>query len=152
VTADIKVNGKQVGKLSGNDLKLNAKQLGGNIIDIATKGEGRLYYYWVAEGVSATGAYKEEDNYLKVRRQFYTRSGQLITGNRFRQNDLVIVKITLEKSFATPVENVVITDIYYLQGLKLRIREQRRSQEWIGSKTPRIQRRLMFATTGYIYL
>jgi uncharacterized protein YfaS (alpha-2-macroglobulin family) len=46
-----------------------------------------------------------------VRRQFYTRSGQLITGNRFRQNDLVIVKITLEKSFATPVENVVITDI-----------------------------------------
>ena len=111
VTADIKVNGKQVGKLSGNDLKLNAKQLGGNSIDIATKGEGRLYYYWVAEGVSATGAYKEEDSYLKVRRQFYTRSGQLITGNRFRQNDLVIVKITLEKSFATPVENVVITDI-----------------------------------------
>jgi uncharacterized protein YfaS (alpha-2-macroglobulin family) len=111
VTAEIKVNGKVAGKFGGNDLKLNAKQLGGNSIDIVTKGEGRLYYYWVAEGVSATGAYKEEDSYLRVRRQFYTRSGQLISGNRFRQNDLVIVKITLEKSFATSVENVVITDI-----------------------------------------
>jgi uncharacterized protein YfaS (alpha-2-macroglobulin family) len=111
VTADIKVNGKLVGKFSGNDLQLSAKQLGGNRIEIAAKGEGRLYYYWVAGGISATGAYKEEDSYLKVRRQFYTRTGQLMAGNRFRQNDLVIVKITLEKSFTTPVENVVITDI-----------------------------------------
>ena len=111
VTAEIKVNGKIAGKFSSNDLKLNARQLGGNNIDIATKGNGRLYFYWVAEGVSSTGAFKEEDNLLKVRRQFYNRNGQLISGNRFQQNELVIVKITLEKSFATPVENVVITDI-----------------------------------------
>ena len=111
MTAEIKVNGKVAGKFSSNDLKLNARQLGGNNIDISTKGNGRLYFYWVAEGVSSTGTFKEEDNLLKVRRQFYNRNGQLISGNRFQQNELVIVKITLEKSFATPVENVVISDI-----------------------------------------
>ncbi len=111
VTADVKVNGKTVGKLNGTDLKLTAKELGGNNVEIATKGSGRLYYYWVAEGVSATGAYKEEDSYIKVRRQFYSRTGQPISGNSFQQNDLVIVKVTIEKSFATAVENIVITDI-----------------------------------------
>lgn len=111
VTADVKVNGKTVGKLNGTDLKLSAKELGGATIDVVTKGSGRLYYYWVAEGVSATGAYKEEDSYIKVRRQFYSRTGQPISGNSFQQNDLVIVKVTIEKSFATAVENIVITDI-----------------------------------------
>jgi alpha-2-macroglobulin len=111
VTADIKVNGKTVGKLNGNDVKLGAKELGGSTMEVATKGTGRLYYYWVAEGVSATGAYKEEDSYVKVRRQFYNRNGQLMAGNSFKQNDLIVVKVTIEKSFATSVENVVITDI-----------------------------------------
>ncbi|MEQ1798221.1 MAG: MG2 domain-containing protein [Lacibacter sp.] len=111
VTADVKVNGKTVGKLNGTDLKLSAKELGGANIEVVTKGSGRLYYYWVAEGVSATGSYKEEDSYIKVRRQFYSRTGQPISGNSFQQNDLVIVKVTIEKSFATTVENIVITDI-----------------------------------------
>lgn len=111
VTAEIKANGKSAGKFNGTDLKLSAKQLGSSNIDIITSGSGRLYYYWVAEGVSATGEYKEEDSYLKVRRQFYNRYGQAITGNTFQQNDLIVVKLTLEKSFATTVENVVLTDL-----------------------------------------
>lgn len=111
VTADIKVSGKTVGKLSGNDLKLTAKQLGGANVEVVTKGTGRLYYYWVAEGISATGDYKEEDSYLKVRRQFYNRYGQQFPGNSFQQNELIIVKVTVEKSFATSVENVVLTDL-----------------------------------------
>ena len=111
VTADIQVNGKTVGKLTGTDVKLTAKQLGGTAIQVNTKGTGKLYYYWVAEGISTTGAYKEEDSFIKVRRQFFNRYGQPITGNSFQQNDLIIVKVTLENSFATPVENIVITDI-----------------------------------------
>ncbi len=111
VTADIKVNGKTVGKVNGSDTKFNAKQLGGTNIELVTKGSGYLYYYWVAEGVSATGEYKEEDSYLKVRRQFYNRYGQPVNGNTFQQNDMVIVKLIIEKSFATSVENVVITDL-----------------------------------------
>jgi uncharacterized protein YfaS (alpha-2-macroglobulin family) len=111
IQADIKVNGKTISKFNNNDLKLTAKQLSGTNIEISTKGTGRLYYYWVAEGVSATGEYKEEDSYLKVRRQFYNRYGQMITGNRFQQNDLIIIKLTIEKSFATGVDNIVLTDL-----------------------------------------
>ena len=111
IQGEIKVNGKTVSKYNNLDLKLDAKQLGGTNIEVLTKGSGRLYYYWVAEGVSATGAYKEEDSYLKVRRQFYNRYGQTIAGTTFQQNDLVIVKLSIEKSFATSVENIVLTDL-----------------------------------------
>jgi uncharacterized protein YfaS (alpha-2-macroglobulin family) len=111
VSADVKVNGKTVGSVEGSPLKLNAKQMGGTGIDIASKGEGRLYYYWQSEGISVSGAYKEEDNYIKVRRRFFDRFGRAVDGNSFMQNDLVIVQVTLEKAFAGEVDNVVITDI-----------------------------------------
>jgi hypothetical protein len=80
-------------------------------VDIVTHGSGRLYYYWEAEGISASGAYKEEDNYLKVRKHFFDRFGRPLTGNNFKQNDLVIVQLTLERTFSTDVDNVVITDM-----------------------------------------
>src|SRR6185369_6501408 len=76
-----------------------------------TKGNGRLYYFWVAEGISVSGAYKEEDNYLRVRKRCYDRNGKQLTGNTFKQNDLIIVNITLERSYSTDIENVVITDL-----------------------------------------
>ncbi len=111
VSADIKVNGKTVAKVEGGQWTGNQAALKGTNIDIETKGSGRLYYFWVAEGISSSGAYKEEDNYLKVRKRFYDRTGKLLTGNTFKQNDLVIVNITLERSYSTDIENVVITDL-----------------------------------------
>jgi alpha-2-macroglobulin len=111
VSAEVKVNGKVVGSTDGKDLKLSAKELGTGNIEIVTKGSGRLYYYWQAEGISSTGSYKEEDSYLKVRRQFYDRFGKLIAGNTFKQNDLVVVKVTIEKSYSESIDNVVITDL-----------------------------------------
>ncbi|THU32019.1 alpha-2-macroglobulin family protein [Niastella caeni] len=111
VSADVKVNGKTVGSVEGSPLKLTAKQLGGTSIDIASKGEGRLYYYWQSEGISVSGAYKEEDNFIKVRRRFFDRYGRVVDGNSFNQNDLVVVQITLEKNYSGYIDNVVITDI-----------------------------------------
>jgi len=111
VSADVKVNGKTVGSVESSPLKLTAKQLGGTNIDIASKGEGRLYYYWQSEGISVSGAYKEEDNFIKVRRRFFDRYGRVIDGNSFTQNDLVIVQVTVEKAYDGVVDNVVITDI-----------------------------------------
>jgi uncharacterized protein YfaS (alpha-2-macroglobulin family) len=111
ITADIKVNGKSVGKAGDKPLKLNTKQLGGTAVDISTSGNGRLYYYWQSEGISTSGAYKEEDNYLKVRKKFYDRYGRAISGSSFKQNDLVIVEITLEKLYSGSVDNIVITDM-----------------------------------------
>lgn len=111
VTAEIRSGGKVIGKIDGNDWQSRKGELQAGAIEIVTKGSGRLYYSWEASGISADGSYKEEDNYLKVRRTFYDRYGRVITGNTFKQNDLVIVGITLEKSFSAPIENIVLTDI-----------------------------------------
>ncbi len=111
VTGDIRVNGKSVAKAGDNSVRLNAKQLGGTNVEITTTGSGRLYYYWQSEGISASGDYKEEDSYIKVRRKFYDRYGRLISGNTFNQNDMIIVQITLENSYTGDVDNVVISDL-----------------------------------------
>jgi uncharacterized protein YfaS (alpha-2-macroglobulin family) len=110
-TAEVRLNGKTVGSMNGNDLRLTTKQLSGNQIELAAGGGGRVYYFWQSQGISASGTYREEDSYLKVRRHFYDRYGRTITGNMFRQNDLIIVELTLEKSYNTDIDNVVITDM-----------------------------------------
>ncbi|MGZ8552177.1 MAG: alpha-2-macroglobulin family protein [Chitinophagaceae bacterium] len=109
--AEIKVDGKTVAKVDGGQWRGDRASLKGTNIEIVVKGNGRLYYFWQAEGISATGAYKEEDSYLKVRKRFYDRYGKPVTGNSFKQNELIIVGISLEKSFSTLIENVVITDL-----------------------------------------
>jgi uncharacterized protein YfaS (alpha-2-macroglobulin family) len=111
VTAEVRAGGKILARFTGNELVLDDQQAGKAGLTISAKGTGRLYYYWVAEGISASGAYKEEDSYVRVRRQYLTRNGQPVSGTRFRQNELVVVKVTLERMFATPVSNVVITDL-----------------------------------------
>ncbi|HKO81921.1 MAG TPA: hypothetical protein VJU78_16055, partial [Chitinophagaceae bacterium] len=110
-TAEIKVDGKTIAKVDGGQWRGDKVALKGTNIEIITKGNGRLYYFWQAEGISTSGAYKEEDSYLKVRKRFFDRFGKLITGNSFKQNELIIVGITLERSFSTSIENVVITDL-----------------------------------------
>jgi uncharacterized protein YfaS (alpha-2-macroglobulin family) len=111
ISGDIRVNGKSVGRANGNLVRLTAKQLGGTNIEIVTAGSGRLYYYWQSEGISASGNYKEEDNYIRVRRKFFDRYGRAIIGNSFNQNDMVIVQLTLENSYSGDVDNIVISDL-----------------------------------------
>jgi uncharacterized protein YfaS (alpha-2-macroglobulin family) len=111
VTADIVVNGKTIAKVESGRWRGDKNVLKSNNVEIVTKGNGRLYYYWQAEGISASGIYREEDNYLKVRKRFYDRFGNPITGNTFKQNDLIVIGITLERSFNSVIENVVITDL-----------------------------------------
>lgn len=111
VTGEIRVNGKTIAKVNGGQWKGDKNILKGTNIEIVTRGNGRLYYFWQAEGISASGAYKEEDSYLKVRRKFYNRNGGQNYGNTFKQNDLVIIGITVEKSYSTDIDNVVLTDL-----------------------------------------
>jgi uncharacterized protein YfaS (alpha-2-macroglobulin family) len=110
-TAEVKVNGKTVATVGANDWKGNKALLKANQVEVVMKGNGRMYYSWVAEGISVSGAYRQEDNYLRVRRSFFDRNGNPIRGNSFRQNDLVIVAITLENAYSNRIENVVITDM-----------------------------------------
>lgn len=118
VTAEIQVDGKKIGVMDGNPLKLTTREIAGNAssaaapkVTITTQGNGKLYYFWETEGISATGSYKEEDSYLKVRKRFFDRYGRPLIGNIFKQNDLVIVQLTLERTFSTDIDNIVITDM-----------------------------------------
>jgi uncharacterized protein YfaS (alpha-2-macroglobulin family) len=116
VTGDIKVNGSTVASMNGNPVKLTTKDFkatGAGVpkVEIDAKGSGKLFYFWEVEGISASGAYKEEDSYIKVRKRFFDRYGRPIEGNTFKQNELIIVELSLEKTFSTDIENIVITDM-----------------------------------------
>jgi alpha-2-macroglobulin len=115
VTADVEVDGKKIGTMDGNPLKLTTREIATGTaapnVTITTHGTGKLYYYWETEGISSTGAYKEEDSYLKVRKRFFDRYGRPLTGSTFKQNDLIILQVTLERTFSTDVDNIVITDM-----------------------------------------
>jgi hypothetical protein len=106
VTAKMTVSGKSY-QFDGKDLVISTNSplrgLG------AASGKGALYWFAQSEGLRATGSYVEEDVNLRVRKQFLNRNGQVI--NTFKQNDLVVVKITLSSTSGAPVENVVVTDL-----------------------------------------
>lgn len=107
VTAVVSSGKSVVGKFDGKDL-LITKALNQKT-QITASGKGSLYWFAQSEGLSATGAYVEEDAGLRVRKQFLNRNGQPLS--TFRQNDLVVVKITLTSTDGSPVENVVVTDL-----------------------------------------
>jgi alpha-2-macroglobulin len=106
VTAKITVNDKRY-DFDGKDLSITANStlrgLG------AAAGKGSLYWFAQSEGLSSGNNYTEEDVNLRVRKQFLNRNGQPIS--TFRQNDLVVVKITLNSTSGTLVENIVVTDL-----------------------------------------
>lgn len=108
ITASLIANGKVVGNFTAKDLLV--KNIA-NQSQIRTQGKGTLYYFAQAEGLSASGKYEETDNILKVRKQFYTRSGQPLGEAKFKQNQLIVVKITLSTSNGLNVDNVVVTDM-----------------------------------------
>jgi alpha-2-macroglobulin len=110
-TAEVKIDGKKIADFNGADLKLPSSQLKNGKTEIAAAGRGNLYYFWEEEGISAGGTMKETDNYLKVRKRFFDRNGNPISGNVFKQNELIIVQISLEKTFSNDIQNVVITDL-----------------------------------------
>ena len=110
VTASLLADNKLIANFTGADLNLE-KGIDGKLLNVSTKGKGGLYYFSQQEGLSATGKYVEEDQFLKVRRQFYTRSGQLISGNQFKANQLVVVKVSISSINGVPIDNVVVTDM-----------------------------------------
>ncbi len=107
----VKLDGKEIGNSSGQTLVLSGNSLAGKAITIAGTGQGKLYYTLVSEGISSRGDYKEEDSYIKVRKQFFDRYGKQIVNNTFKLNDLVVVGISIESAYTSNIENIVITDM-----------------------------------------
>lgn len=108
--AKINAGAKMVASTQSTPIKVDLKTLINQPINITTSGKGTFYYFKELAGVSADGSIVEEDKYLKVRRSFYDRNGNAI-GNTFKQNDLIVVKITISGEYRSTIENVVITDM-----------------------------------------
>ncbi|GAB3234822.1 alpha-2-macroglobulin family protein [Hymenobacter seoulensis] len=108
--ASLLADGKAIGNFSGKDLTVS--NVANRQLQLRTSGKGSLYYFWETEGISPTGQVREEDAYLQVRRQFLDRNGNLVGSTSFKQNDLVVVKITIQSAeTAGEVKNVAITDL-----------------------------------------
>lgn len=110
VEAKVMINGNKVADFTGKTLRIN-NELNNNEVSISTTGNGRLYYFYEVEGISTSGTYREEDSHLKVRKTFYDRFGNILTSSNFEQNDLIVIKVSIQSIDDTDVENVAITDI-----------------------------------------
>lgn len=111
VTATVTADGKMLGEFKGSDLTIN-KGFESATISINTSGSGKLYYFWEMEGLTADGSFKQEDSQLMIRKTYYNRFGQPLPSlNGLKQNELVVVKLTLTNMTRNNVDNVVITDI-----------------------------------------
>lgn len=108
--AEILLDGKSLGKSNGKDFIFSGSITGKNLT-IQTKGNGSVYYSFEQSGIPVNGPVVLEDRYLKARRTFYNRNGQMISGNSFKQNDLIVVKLTLQTTDLSTVKNVALTDL-----------------------------------------
>ena len=107
-TAILTAGGKSLGAMTGALLNLKRVPTNGPLL-VSAKGIGNVYYFAQSEGVPASGKIAEEDNGLRVRREYRSREGSAMSV--IRQNDLVVVKITLTSTNGLNVENVVVTDL-----------------------------------------
>lgn len=112
VTADVVVDGRTVGRFDGGVMTRTTDELGSGPVELRTSGEGRLYVFHEAEGISSTGDFVEEDRSMKVRRSFYDRTGRPLDASRIvEQNELIVVKLSIESRYDRLIENVVISDL-----------------------------------------
>jgi uncharacterized protein YfaS (alpha-2-macroglobulin family) len=134
-TATVNINGKNAGSLNDKSLIIT-QNIDNQTVAISTGGNGTLYYFYEIEGISPkVENIKEEDSYLKVRKTFYDRFGHELTGNTFKQNDLVVVKISVNSIGAKVVDNVAISDLlpacFEIENPRL---TAEREMEWIKAQ------------------
>jgi alpha-2-macroglobulin len=111
IKASVKAGTKEISRFDNMDLVIDINKIGSKEVTISSEGTGNLFFYWESEGISVDGIYKEEDSYIRVRRNFYSRNGNPISSNQFVQNDLVLVELSITGLTTNYVENVAITDI-----------------------------------------
>ena len=154
-SATITANGKQLAATSGNNVLLDTKAYLNTALQLNVKGKGSYYYFWEANGITADGSYVQEDKFMQVRRSFLDRNGNAISSNTFHQNDLVVVKITLEGQYDADIDNVAITDMlpagFEIENTRL---TQMQDMQWIKDETQadyvdiRDDRMLFFTTAS----
>jgi hypothetical protein len=110
IIATINIGNSITRNYNNNDLIIT-DPFNNKTISIANKGNGILYYSYEIEGISASGDVDEKDKNIMVRKRFYDRRGNPVYLKEFKQNDLIVVEITLRSICGKYVENVAITDL-----------------------------------------
>lgn len=111
-TASLWINGVKAGELGPNDVSFSVRQdISNKKVEIRTQGNGFVYYYYQTQGIPAANKFKEEDSYLKVRKTFYNTEGNEITDFHFKENQLIVVKVSVQSLDNNSVNNVAITDV-----------------------------------------
>jgi alpha-2-macroglobulin len=109
-TATVTQGGNTLGKFDGKNLALNySPEKGPLSVDVA--GSGNVYYFKQSRGLSLSNKVEERDQVLRVRRTFLSRTGQPLSSTTFKQNDLVVVRITVSTMDGSTIENVAISDM-----------------------------------------
>jgi uncharacterized protein YfaS (alpha-2-macroglobulin family) len=108
VSGTIKVGTKELAYNGGNQ-KFDIEPFGKNVT-LSLRGEGRVYYSIVTTGMKTDGKIKVEDKNLQVRREFFRRDGSHADLNSIKQNDLLVVKLTVNASVDN-ISNVAVTDL-----------------------------------------
>jgi uncharacterized protein YfaS (alpha-2-macroglobulin family) len=107
-TATLLAGGKTIGTLNAASVSL--KRIPTNQpLQLSAQGNGPVFYFGQSEGIPLNGRIPAEDNGLRIRRTLLDRTGKPIT--ELRQNDLVVVKLTVVSTSAPVIDNVVITDL-----------------------------------------
>jgi uncharacterized protein YfaS (alpha-2-macroglobulin family) len=109
--AQVLAAGKAVASTKGTPLKIDLKPYFNQALQVRVSGKGQYFFFRELMGTTADGKITEEDKYMSVRRSFYDRSGKPISGTTFKQNDLIVVKLTIVAQYSGEIENVVITDM-----------------------------------------
>ncbi|MEX2115923.1 MAG: alpha-2-macroglobulin [Bacteroidota bacterium] len=104
----VNVGGKEFVYKGGNQ-KFDVVPFG-KTVTFSMKGEGRVFYSIVTEGIRKDGSVRIEDKNLQIRREFFDRSGNGVNLESVKQNDLIVVRLTLRSS-VDRLENVAISDL-----------------------------------------
>jgi uncharacterized protein YfaS (alpha-2-macroglobulin family) len=107
-TGRVKVGSKEYGYTGGTQ-RIDCEPYG-KPVTISMEGTGRVYYTLAVEGIRTDGRIKMEDRNLQVRRDLLNRSGAVVTGQSVKQNDLLVVRITLTSS-VDRLEYVAVSDL-----------------------------------------
>ncbi len=111
IRATVRSGSKTLATYNQKTLTLAGEDLQKGLVDITNSGEGSLYHYWESEGISADGSYRQEDSFLKVRKAFFNRYGTPFSSLNFKQNELIVVRLSIQAEKNQSVENVAITDM-----------------------------------------
>lgn len=110
ISVEVLIDGKVITSSDGKDISLSNDKLNGKKVQIRSKGNGEMYYFWSARGIKKGTQIKEEDSFVKIRREYIDyRTGQKLI-NTFYQGQLVLCNIKITGSSRSS-ENIAISDL-----------------------------------------